>query len=46
MADKAMVYFLPPNMSEIETFFKKSGKMIIPFTVKEIPDEQIACKLA
>ena len=33
-------------MSEIQAFFKKSGKVIIPFTVKEILDEQIAYKLA
>jgi hypothetical protein len=33
-------------MSEIQAFFKKSGKVIIPFTVKEILDEQIAHKLA
>jgi hypothetical protein len=32
--------------SEIQAFFKKSGKVIIPFTVKEILDEQIAYKLA
>lgn len=33
-------------MSEIQSFFKKSGKSIIPLTVKDILDEQIAYKLA
>jgi hypothetical protein len=33
-------------MSEIQTFFKKSGKIIRAITVKDILDEQIACKLA
>ena len=32
--------------SEIQAFFKKSGKVIIPLTVKEILDEQVAYKLA
>ena len=33
-------------LREIDGFFKKSGKAIIPLTVREILDEQIAKKLA
>ena len=33
-------------MTEINRFFRKSGKVIVPFTVGEILDEQIAHKLA
>jgi hypothetical protein len=33
-------------LAEIQSFFKKSGKVIIPLTVSEILDEQIAMKLA
>jgi len=33
-------------LSEIQAFFKKSGKSIIALTVKDILDEQIAYKLA
>ena len=33
-------------MSEIGAFFKKSGRVIVPLTVREILDEQIAHKLA
>src|SRR3990167_1012667 len=33
-------------MTEISRFFKQTGKVIIPFTVAEILDEQIAQKLA
>jgi len=33
-------------MTEIDRFFRKSGKVIVPFTVQEILDEQIAHKLA
>ena len=33
-------------MSEMQSFFKKSGKSIIALTVKDILDEQIAYKLA
>jgi site-specific DNA-methyltransferase (adenine-specific) len=33
-------------MTEIQAFFKKSGKSIIALTVKDILDEQIAYKLA
>ncbi len=33
-------------ISEIQSFFKKTGKSIIAFTVKDILYEQIAYKLA
>jgi Restriction endonuclease len=33
-------------LSEISSFFRKSGRVIVPFTVKEILDDQIAQKLA
>jgi site-specific DNA-methyltransferase (adenine-specific) len=33
-------------LTEIDRYFKKSGKAIIPLTVREILDEQIAKKLA
>jgi hypothetical protein len=33
-------------MTEIDAFFRKSGRIIIPLTVREILDEQIAKKLA
>jgi hypothetical protein len=33
-------------LSEIQAFFKKTGKSIIALTVKDILDEQIAYKLA
>jgi hypothetical protein len=33
-------------MREIDAFFRKSGKVIIPFTVREILDEHLAAKLA
>lgn len=33
-------------MSEISAFFRKTGKVIVPFTVSEILDDQIAQKLA
>jgi DNA modification methylase len=33
-------------LTEIDRFFRSSGKVIVPFTVKEILDEQIAHKLA
>ena len=32
--------------SEISRFFKQTGKVIVPLTVQEILDEQIAHKLA
>ncbi len=33
-------------MSEIQAFFKKTGKSIVPFTVKDILEEQIDYKFA
>lgn len=33
-------------IKEIDAFFRKSGKVIIPFTVREILDEHLAAKLA
>ncbi len=33
-------------LSEIDAFFRKSGKIIIPLTVSEILNEHIARKLA
>jgi DNA modification methylase len=33
-------------LAEIQLFFKKTGKVIVPLTVQEILDEQIAMKLA
>jgi hypothetical protein len=33
-------------MQEIGVFFKKTGKTIVAFTVKDILEEQIAYKLA
>ena len=36
----------PDAMTEISSFFRKSGKSIIPFTVKEILEDQLAPKLA
>lgn len=33
-------------LKEVDAFFRKSGKVIIPFTVKEILEEQLAKKLA
>jgi hypothetical protein len=33
-------------MTEIGRFFKQTGKVIVPFTVAEILDEQIAQKLS
>ncbi|MCX5634573.1 MAG: DNA methyltransferase [Planctomycetota bacterium] len=38
--------FSSDAMSEIQAFFKKTGKSIIALTVKDILDEQIAYKLA
>jgi len=32
--------------TEIRAFFRKTGKVIVPFTVREILDEEIAMKLA
>jgi len=33
-------------MTQIDAFFRRSGRVIVPFTVKEILDEEIASKLA
>lgn len=33
-------------LTEIDAFFRKSGRIIIPLTVREILDERIAKKLA
>lgn len=38
--------FTSDALSEISSFFRKSGRMIVPFTVKEILEDQIAQKLA
>jgi site-specific DNA-methyltransferase (adenine-specific) len=38
--------FSTDALTEIDHFFRKTGKVIIPLTVKEILDEQIARKLA
>lgn len=38
--------FSSDAMTEINSFFKKSGKVIIPLTVREILDEELAMKLA
>ena len=37
--------FSSDALTEIDRFFKKSGKVIVPLTVKEILEEQIARKL-
>jgi hypothetical protein len=38
--------FTSDALTEINAFFKKQHKVIIPLTVREILDEQIAMKLA
>jgi hypothetical protein len=38
--------FSSDALTEISRFFKSSGKVIVPLTVKEILDEEIAQKLA
>ena len=38
--------FTSDALAEIQSFFTKSHKVIIPLTVREILDEQIAMKLA
>lgn len=38
--------FTRDALTEINAFFKKSGKVIIPLTVREILDEELAQKLA
>jgi len=49
--DRAKGFFVSFDFSsdatrEIGPFFKKTGKVIVPLTVKEILDEEIAQKLA
>ena len=39
------VGFSSDAMTEISQFFKRSGKVIVPLTVREILDEEIAQKL-
>ena len=38
--------FSTDALAEIDAYFRKCGKVIIPLTVQEILDEQIARKLA
>lgn len=38
--------FSSDALTEISAFFKRTGKVTVPLTVKEILDEQIAVKLA
>lgn len=38
--------FTADALQEINSFFRKSGKVIVPLTVKEILDEELAQKLA
>jgi hypothetical protein len=38
--------FSSDALTEVGRFFKQSGKVIIPLTVREILDEEIARKLA
>lgn len=50
-ADRAKGFFVSFDFSsdalrEIDAFFKRSGKIIVALTVREILDEQIAMKLA
>ena len=50
-ADRAKGFFVSFDyprdaLSEINAYFRKSGRVIIPLTVREILDEQIARKLA
>jgi hypothetical protein len=33
-------------LTEIDRYFRKTGKVIVPFTVREILDEHVAQKLA
>jgi hypothetical protein len=33
-------------LTEIDAFFRREGRVIIPLTVREILDEEIASKLA
>ncbi len=41
-----VIPFTSDALEEIDAFFRKSGKIIIPLTVHEILNEQIARKLA
>jgi len=38
--------FTSDALSELSSFFRKSGRVIVPFTVREILEDQIAQKLA
>ena len=38
--------YSPDALHEIDAFFRKSGKVIVPLTVREILDEEITRKLA
>jgi hypothetical protein len=38
--------YTPDALREIDAFFRKSGKVIMTLTVREILDEEIAKKLA
>ena len=38
--------FTADALTEIGAFFRKTGKVIVPLTVREILDEEIAVKLA
>jgi hypothetical protein len=33
-------------MTEVDAFFRRSGRVIVPLTVREILEEEIAPKLA
>jgi hypothetical protein len=37
--------FSSDALSEVSSFFRKSGRVIVPLTVKEILEDQIAQKL-
>ena len=45
LADAMVAGYTAHAMSEIQAFFKRSGKSIIGLTVKDILEEQIAYKL-
>ena len=38
--------FTSDALTEIDAFFRKTGKIIVPLTVKEILEEHLAKKLA
>jgi hypothetical protein len=38
--------FSSDALKEIDAFFRKSGKVIVPLTVREILDEHLAARLA